>query len=58
MQDLTIFEDLAKENLYPITEKDYSAIISNFICNCPITFDVDTLKVYDITGYIADLEVG
>ena len=57
MQDLTSFEDLVKENLYPITENDYSAINSNIVCNCPMTFDVDTLKVYDSTGYISDLDV-
>jgi len=57
MKKIINIEDLAKENIYPKSESDYSAINSNIMCHCPMTFDIDTLKVYDSTGYIADLEV-
>jgi len=57
MQALNSMKDLEIENMVPKSEDDYSTIIFNFVCNCPMTFDVDTLKVYDNMGYIADLEV-
>ena len=57
MKKLTNMKDLEWENLVPKSENDYSDINSNIMCHCPMTFDVETLKVYDSTGYIADLEV-